>query len=43
MGFTDVASFLKACEYAGAKGAVIIYLYKSSFGEEPALPFNPYP
>jgi hypothetical protein len=42
-GFTDVNSYLKACYRAQAKGAVIIYLYKSSFGEEPALPFNPSP
>jgi len=42
-GFTDVSSYLKACQNAHSKGAVIIYLYKSSFGEEPALPFNSAP
>jgi len=42
-GFTDVTSYLKSCFDAHAKGAVMIYLYHSTFGEEPALPFNPTP
>jgi hypothetical protein len=42
-GFTDVASFLKTCEHAHAKNAVVVYLYKSSMGEEPSLHFDPSP
>jgi hypothetical protein len=42
-GFTNVASFLKTCEHAHAKNAVVVFLYKSSMGEEPSLHFDPSP
>ena len=36
----DTQSFLKSCELAGAKDAVIVYLYFSPLDEEPALKFT---
>jgi len=36
----DTQSFLKACSLAGAKDAVIVYLYFSPSDEEPALKFT---
>jgi hypothetical protein len=42
-GVADAASFLRTCEAAHATNAVIVYLYKSTCGEEPALIFNPSP
>ena len=36
----DTKSFLKSCELAGAKEAVIVYLYFSRLDEEPALKFT---
>jgi len=35
MGFTDASSFLKVCKFAGAKNALVIYLYKSNGGDVP--------
>ena len=36
----DTQSFLKSCDLAGAKDAVIVYLYFSSLDEEPAVKFT---
>ena len=36
----DTQSFLKSCALAGAKDAVVIYLYFSPLDEEPALKFT---
>jgi len=36
----DTQSFLKSCELAGARDAVIVYLYLSPLDEEPALKFT---
>jgi hypothetical protein len=36
----DTQSFLKSCAFAGAKDAVVIYLYFSPFDEEPAVKFT---
>jgi hypothetical protein len=43
IGFKDAISFLQVCGGARAKNALVIYLYKSSFGEEAPLQFNPSP
>jgi hypothetical protein len=40
-GYADSAAYLKACNLAQSKGAIIIYLYKSALGEEPPLKFDP--
>jgi hypothetical protein len=36
----DAQSFLKSCELAGARDAVIVYLYLSPLDDEPALKFT---
>jgi hypothetical protein len=40
IGFKDVTSFLQVCGGARAKNALVIYLYKSSMGEEAPLHFD---
>ena len=37
-GFANAASFLKACKNAGAKNAIVVYLYKGS--DSPPLKFH---
>lgn len=39
-GWKDRPTFLAACKRAGAKDAVMIYLYQSDSGEEPAMRFE---
>jgi len=43
ISYSEIAntqSFLKSCELAGARDAVIVYLYPSPLDEEPALKFT---
>jgi len=43
IGVSNAAAFLKRCQEAHARFALMIYLYKASGGEDPSLSFNPSP